>query len=312
MTNTINLIKQHKRLIQGVLGTILIAIVILYSNPARLYNQLIDAPLRYLIPCFLIYYLLVTLTWGIGIYLLLRRIKPGNIRLIIESSFKLQVISVIAPGRLGDLGILYYLKDQYSAGQLSAIFFIDKLITLGINIILSIIGIGVLFSWDYTFIISTLLIIIFFLLIWCLFRFPQELISWGFLKNIIDRLQGFRVELRATVRDLKGITGNFLLTLVRYILTGVCMALVLLWFGENAALLEVILIQAVSQLATFIPLTTMGLGVTEVVCVSLFRNIGITSEIILAALLLSRAIHLAFIVLIYFLWIGTPVFLFRD
>ncbi|CAK8714510.1 hypothetical protein GCAAIG_03865 [Candidatus Electronema halotolerans] len=308
MTNTFHFIKKNKKIIQSFSGAILIGIVIWQSNPEKLYNQIFDVPLYYLIPCFLLYYLLVTLTWAVGIYFLLIRIKKDTFWKIIKSSFKLQVIAAITPGRLGDIGLLYYLKGEYTSGQLGAIFFIDKLITLGINIVISIIGFGILLSWKYAVVISFFLIAIFSLLICFLFKFPQKFINWGIFKNIIVYLQGFRVELNATARDIKGIAGNVVLTLVRYILAGGCMLLALLWFGQHVTLINVILIQAVAQLATFIPLTTMGLGVTEAVCISLFITIGVSSEMTLAALLWSRAIYLMFIAGIYLLWTGMPVY----
>jgi uncharacterized membrane protein YbhN (UPF0104 family) len=84
------------------------------------------------------------------------------------------------------------------------------------------------------------------------------------------------------------------------------MLLALLWYGQHVSLINVILIQAVAQLATFVPLTIMGLGITEAVCVSLFKTIGVPSEIVLAVLLWSRAIYLLFIVCIYFFWTAAP------
>jgi uncharacterized protein (TIRG00374 family) len=308
MTKIIAFLKKYKYVVQVFFGAVLIGIVVWQSNPEKLYSQLTDAPLYYLIPCFLTYYLLVVLTWAAGIYLLLRRIKDATLWRIITSSFKLQVVSVITPGRLGDIGLLYYLKGTYTSGQISAIFFIDKLITLGVNILFSIVGIGLLISWKQAVSIAFLLIAGFSLLTWLLFRFPQRFINWGFLKKIVLLLQGFRLELRATVKDIKGIAGNLFLTLIRYILAGGSMLLALLWFGYRVSLIDVILIQAIAQLATFIPLTIMGLGVTEAVCVSLFNILNVPSEIILAALLWSRAIYLMFIMCIYLLWTAAPIF----
>ena len=286
----------------------LIGVVIRQSNPEKIYSQLIDAPLYYLIPCFFIYYLIVVLTWAIGIYLLLLRIKGGNFWHLIKTSFKLQVISTITPGRVGDIGLLYYLKKEYTSGQISAILFIDKLITFCINIILSTIGIGFFLSWNYAVIITLFTTIILLLMIYFLFKFPQKIINRGFVRKIILSLQGFRVELNSTVRNYKAITGNAILTLIRCIFAGLVMLLTLLWFGQHVTLINVILIQSVAQLATFIPLTIMGLGVTEAVSVSLFGTIGIPSEIVLAALLWSRAIYLIFIVCVYLLWIAAPFF----
>ena len=143
-------VTKNKRFFQALFGAILICIVVWKSNPKALYSQLLGAPLRFLIPWVSGYYLIVVLTWAVGINALLRKIKPAVLSNIIFSSFKLQILSTVIPGRLGDLGLLYFLKDNFTYGQVTAVLFVDKLITLAINSVLAIIGLGILLSWQYS------------------------------------------------------------------------------------------------------------------------------------------------------------------
>jgi uncharacterized protein (TIRG00374 family) len=290
----------NKRLIQAVLGAVLIGIVIWQSDPGALYSQLIDAPLQYLIPWVGGYYLIVVVSWGLGIYVLLRRIKatpPGD---IILSSFKLQIFSIVVPGRIGDLGLLYFLKDNFTFGQVSAVLFVDKLITLAVNAVLAIIGLGVMLSWRYSVYAAVIMLAGLLLILWFAFKFPQDTFRFALLERLIERFRGFRVELRAVISDYNGICINLLLTISRYIFAGISVVVIFLWFGVKISLFEVILIQAVVQLAGFVPLTIMGLGVQEGLQVLLFGRMGVASEIVLAAGLWGRAIHVLFIVAIYF------------
>lgn len=291
---------KNRRLIQAALGAVLIGIVIWQSDPGALYSQLIDAPLQYLIPWIGGYYLIVVVSWGLGLYVLLRRIKDTHPGDIILSSFKLQIFSVVVPGRIGDLGLLYFLKDNFTFGQVSAVLFVDKLITLAVNAVLAIIGIGVMISWRYSVYAAVIMLAGLAVTLWFVFKFPQEKLRFDFLQRLMIRFHGFRAELRAVMSDYSAIGINLLLTISRYIFAGVSVVVIFLWFGVNISLFEVILIQAIVQLAGFVPLTIMGLGVQEGLQVLLFGRLGVAAEIVLAAGLWGRAIHILFIVSIYF------------
>lgn len=292
-------VTKNKRIIQGVLGAVLIGVVVWQSNPGALYSQVLGAPLQYLIPWVGGYYLIVVVSWGLGIYFLLRRIKPTDLPDIIFSSFKLQILSTIVPGRLGDLGLLYFLKDNFTFGQVSAVLFVDKLITLAVNAVLTIIGLGVMLSWRYSVYASFVMLASLLLVLWFVFKCPQDIFRFGILERLIERFRGFRLELHAVMSDYTGICVNLTLTIFRYLFAGVSVVIIFLWFGEKVSLFEVILIQAIVQMAVFVPLTIMGLGVQEALQVSLFGLLGVVPEIVLAAGLWSRAIHIIFIVLIY-------------
>ena len=287
---------------QILLGFLILAIVIWRVRPNELIIYLSTVPLLYLIPWLMAYYLIIVFTGGAGIYVLLRRIRPDSFWSIINASFKLQVVSTIVPGRLGDLGLLYFLKNNFTLGQTSAVLIVDKVITLGVNTILTIIGIGIMFSWNYSLILALIFILSSIFLFWFLFKCPQRFFQWGILKKIIDRLYGFRVEMSVMSNDFHGIALNLLLTGFRFFLAGVSLYVILTWVQVNIPLFQIILIQAINQLASFIPITTMGLGIQEAVLTYLFARIGVEPAIILAVGLWGRVVHLVFIIIVYVVW----------
>ena len=87
-------------------------------------------------------------------------------------------------------------------------------------------------------------------------------------------------------------------------LAGVSFQLILHWFHTPASFYHVVLIQALAQLACIVPLTIMGLGVSEAVMVTLFARIQVSPEAVLAASLYCRAIHLGFVLVLYVFWMG--------
>jgi uncharacterized membrane protein YbhN (UPF0104 family) len=77
----------------------------------------------------------------------------------------------------------------------------------------------------------------------------------------------------------------------------------LIWFDVEVSLFNVILIQALSQLVGYLPLTIMGIGVQEAVHVYLFKLINIAPGVILAVFLWGRAIHMLIIGVTYTCWL---------
>ena len=303
MKRFVDIILKNRKILQGVFGVLLLAIVIWRSNPKGLLLAMHDAPLIYFVPWMIIYFIITVLSWSIGVYGLLVRMRHGGLGRLISASFKLQVLSTVTPGRVGDLGLLFFLKDRYTLGQLSAVVLVDKIITLIVNIILALIGIGVFFSWRQAWLLAVIFLPCFLLLLWLVLKCPQALFKRGILKTVIDKLHGFRVEMRSTFADYRGIFVNLSLTVFRYLFAGFSLLLILSWFDIRVDLSRVILIQAMSQLASFLPLTIMGIGVQEALHVYLFGIINVASGIILAALLWGRAIHLFIIFSVYMCWV---------
>jgi uncharacterized membrane protein YbhN (UPF0104 family) len=297
--------KQHRRLMQGLVSLVLLAVLIWRSNVSELIEYLGDAPLVYLVPWLIGYDLVMTFVWGNGVYSLFRRLKVGGYGRIIATGYKLQVLATVVPGRLGDLGLLYFLKDLYTLRQSTAVLLVDKLITLFVTFVLAAIGLGVMFSWHYSAAVAVTMFAGLGLFLLSLSQRSRGLRCWvrtRLLGRLADRFDDFYGEIVATATDSQGIATNLLLTLFRVTLAGVSLTLILSWFGVKVALWYVILVQAIAQLATMVPLTLMGIGVLEAVNVALLGRVGVMPEVILAASLSSRAIHLTFTLVVFLIW----------
>ena len=62
-----------------------------------------------------------------------------------------------------------------------------------------------------------------------------------------------------------------------------------------------------------IPVTVMGLGLTEAVLVDLFARVSISPDVVLALMLTGRVIHLMIMLLIFFIWTGkNSLYEFKD
>jgi len=299
-------VKKRRKLLQAFLGALLLAVVIQRSQPELLLKHISSAPLALMVPWLAFYYLLTVFLWGCGIHFLLRRInsKRGSKgwRQLIWASFKLQVISVLVPGRLGDLGLMYFLRDRYTPGQGAAVLLVDKIITLVVNLSLAVCGLGVIFSWRAAVLFALAAVAGFAALLWFFLKCPRELFRWRVFESLLARLDGFRYELRETLTDYRAIAANLLLTCFRYFLAGLSMVLLLQWFGVSMPLPLVVLIQSLAQFVTFIPLTAMGIGVQEATNVYLLGLYGATPSVVLAISLWGRAVHLAFVFMAYGIW----------
>ena len=120
--------------------------------------HLSNAPLGYLIPWAIFSVFVLNFLWGVRIYMFYRPFGKGTFWRILGAGFKLQVIGTVMPGQLGDLGLMYILKDVYQQKQSAAVLLVDKTVSLLIVSLFSAIGIGIIYSWLYGSIILICLI----------------------------------------------------------------------------------------------------------------------------------------------------------
>lgn len=299
-------VKNRRKLLQVLLGVLLLVVVIRRSQPELLLKHISRAPLAVMIPWLAFYFSLAVFLWGCGIHFLLRRINTNGWakgwRQLIGAAFKLQVISVLVPGRLGDLSLMYFLRDSYTPGQGGAVLLVDKIITLAVNLFLVACGLGVIFSWRAAILFVLAAVAGFAVLLWFFLKCPRELFRWRIFESLLARLDGFRCELRATLSDYRAIAANLLLTCCRFLLAGFSLVLLLHWFGVSLSLPLVVLIQSLVQFVAFIPLTAMGMGVKEATYIYLLGLYGVAPSVVLAVVLWERAAHVAFVVLAYGVW----------
>ncbi|MFH1761179.1 MAG: lysylphosphatidylglycerol synthase domain-containing protein [bacterium] len=301
----LNRIKKHKRFIQGTISFSILAILISKIELKQTLVILNNPRLLWIVPWLIFYYVVTFFLFGSSLYCLFRRMGKGAFARIVNIPYKLEVLATFIPGRLGDIGLVHFLKDKFTPGQSLSVLVVDKVITLSIVTIISAMGIGAIVSWYFAIIIILGIISGWYLILRLAGQKGLKIREWVIRKILgkyAPHLQGFHNEIHNTVKNGWGISGNVMLTLFRFFLASLSLTLILsVFFGIKVNIFYVIFVQTISQLAAMIPVTLMGIGLVETVGVSMFMRVGIQPEIILTTCLLTRTIHLCFIFII-FLW----------
>lgn len=306
----IKLAKKYKSILQAVVSLIFLWILFQQTNTVEFSVHLSNAPITHLVSWVVFYYALSGLAWGARIYILFRKFGPGTYWYLVGTGFKIQLLGTIMPGQLGDLGLMYFLKDTYTVKQSAAILLVDKLISLSITSLIAIFGIGVIFGWYYAIFPLVMLLSGICLFIGWLIWYPSlspEGKRWARLP-IIMRLSSLMNDLHdqviQVVTDWFGITINVVLTLAQLVFAAVSLVLVLSWFGVTTDFLYVLLVQNITQLLALVPVTLMGIGLSEAVHIKLLARIDVPSDVVLAAMLAGRAIHFMIMLLVFLIWNG--------
>lgn len=299
-------LQRNQRATKLLVSLIVMTTLIIYVDVSFLYESLINAPYEKLIPWGFFYELMVILLWSAGFGALLKRLGEISFSKLLKVGLKLQVLTLFVPGRLGDLGIVYFFRKDISVQDGAALLVVDKLISLSLITILSVIGVFYLVSvdagyWLLATVVMAVGAIIFLLVVarpWLESLFVRILPA-----NVAAYSAGFYGALRDCLCDYSAIFSNYIFTSARVVLAGVSQVLVLSWFGVSAPLWYVILVQAIAQLVVIAPVSFMGIGIVEAISVALLSQLGIDASLILAASLASRAVQLMFLSTLFLVWV---------
>ncbi len=211
-------------------------------------------------------------------------------------------LALFIPGRAGDFTLPFYWKRYMNYGECLSIVFQDKLITLFCVLFLGSYGIYVIFHRTTGFIVASLAIsaIVSLLL---LFSIPRTriIISKVLPDKLLDFLQGSVKAFRTTANKGKRTLFTVLiLTIVRIFIYGIGFWISLWGLDINAPLLYAILVMTIAQFTALIPISIMGLGPVEAICVYCLAQIDINASGVLAALLVGRIIALFWLSLFFF------------
>lgn len=211
-------------------------------------------------------------------------------------------LGYISPGKVGEFSLALMLtKEGVPLGRGLAICFIDKLITLIVSIVASIFC-GFVFFPDY--IGTTLLLSSIMLLAVCVTVFwstGRSFIKKYLLGKYEVYFEGFYSSISNIARNEKKVLlANLLLTILKITFQAGVIYIFFVAFGHTVNILYVIMITALLQIITLIPITISGLGVREVSAVALFSKIGVNPVATLNVYLI--AISVAYILSALFLF----------
>jgi len=219
--------------------------------------------------------LIVVLLNAIAIFALYRGISKIKFREFIGPFFASWVLGYIVPGKIGSLGISYMLKDKVPPGRSTAIFVIDKAITICVAAIIG--------FWVLPQILSKNELITFTVF----FAAGIIVISFGvylkqgrdILKKILGKkaefFTGYAKTFPLFMQNPVGIITNLLFTIARIVLQAYILQILFSILGIELSIVNGILLVAISVILSLTPFTFSGLGVKENIFTIIATKMGL-------------------------------------
>ena len=244
---------------------------------------------------------------GVGLILLGKTINSQlDFRQGLKGFLGSTSLALFVPGRAGDLMLPFYWKPFLKSGECLSVIFFDKLITLFWVLLFGSYGIYVVFNTGYGFVITlSAFTTIFFVIV--LFCFPRtrRVVSHILPTRIMDFLQGSVNGFRTiTARGKKNLFTVYFLSGFRVILYGVGFWISLWGLDIASPVVYSVLVMSIALFAALVPVSILGLGPVEAICVYALAQIQIESSLVMAALIVGRLITLMWLSL-FFILFGT-------
>ncbi len=215
-----------------------------------------------------------------------------------------QPLSLIAPGRLSDLGVLPLLKEHHPPGVLASAIMLDRLISLFTLLLAT--PVALHFVWPDKSSLALNLSVIAFLTIVVSMPFVllnsklRQLVNRSLLRLWPGILHGFGAHTEFLVHTAKGrLLANFSLTLLKTIISAAIITLLAANVGLSVGLGTTVWMSILTQLATSIPVSVQGIGIAEGSLVLLFSANGFPGDLALSMVLTARILFLPVYGIIY-------------
>ena len=278
----------------------ILGILIYYVGIKQILETFVSMKKVFLIPI-LILHIISLLIGALNIKILIKKIKNKlSFRKILKYYLVSWSIGSIMPGKIGEFSILYMLKkENISYGQSLAITMIDKIITI---IVLSITAaITIIFLTEvknfYKPIIFVVMIIIFLIALKA--KIVRDIIKRIMPKKFADKFKKFNKTLNFFIKNhKKELTINFVLTIIKWIITGLGITLLFFSFGFKTNPIIITAISMSLTIISLIPITINGIGLRETAAVYLYSLLGAKPEVVISAYLVMTVINYVFAIII--------------
>ena len=238
---------------------------------------------------------------GLNVYFIILALK----KLPFCKVFKMFCISLSAgmftPAYIGELGSTAYLlhKEGIPVSQGLSVISVDKILTIAINGGLFLLGLWLYFPGmkdSVCFFILLALIFPFF----CIFFRPVRIF---FRIHIVERFfpvskDYFNAIVGFFLNHMGLLLLNLLCTIIRAFIGAYMIWLGLAALGIHEDVWQVMFVNFVARMVTYLPITINGLGLLEGTAMSLFEQIGITPDATLLSFLFDRIICTLFAVFV--------------
>lgn len=213
-------------------------------------------------------------------------------------------LSLFLPGRAGDFTLPYFWQKLMRPGECISLLVIDKIVTLIWLLLFSIIGFFFLFKNIALFAILLLCsLCLIILMSLCAIRKTRAIIVQLLPSRLIQYLEG-TVQAFGTIKKhgKKQLIMLFFITGMRIFVNGVGFWVSIYGTGVTAPFVLSIFAVACSQLVSILPISIMGLGTVEAVCLFLLQDTNVQAEVLVGAMIVGRAVTLIWLGLFFTLF----------
>lgn len=305
-------IQQLKLPVKIVISSLLLTGIIYYVGPSNLWDKITYINIAY-IPYIFFCYLGVWIAGTINLLILIN--GAGHLRMKFRTLFPVFLHTnswgFLIPGKLGELSLVPLLKPyNVPIGESTYYFTIDKIISLVLYALLS--GIlGIILGYYYFGISLIIVSVVCFssgaMLGWSTLLVNSiSFISKRFLKEHIDAFQKTGRMFISEKREI--ILINLLVSIVKLSLQGSIFYFLLKSMDAYVPWTFVIMVTTSLHLASLVPITFSGLGLSETISMFLYGKLGIPYEVSVASALLSNLFSSTLsIIIIIFIRIPLPL-----
>ena len=196
-------------------------------------------------------------------------------------------LGLILPGQAGQFSLIYFLKrDKFTIGSTTALVIIDKLTTLLVFGIITVLG---LFLFLKTKEIYLGILIMCLLILAGIFLFSNP--GRNIMKRILGRYSVkfanfFGAFKNLIVHNKSKLFINIFITFLRPLFNGLIIFFIFKSLNYDVSLVYAMIISSMTMIVSLIPITPNGLGIREGFGLLLFSKIGIPFEATLAMYLI--------------------------
>jgi len=248
---------------------------------------------------------------GISFRILLSPFKV-KLPLFLMMKYLLYVLAIrsFLPSNLGDLSLVYFLHlEKLPSTDGVLVFFLDKLSSLIIGIVLAIPSMYIFSFKLETSTIAPILLLTFLILALLLFfakkcNFAEKNI---FFNSIISKIKPFIATFSLYFKNHAPILALVLLfTLIRWLLSTFPIYFIFSHLGYTVNFIKILSINALIIALSLLPVTIGGLGIREASAVLLYKKIGLPADVVFSTFLLLLFLNYVFVC------IGATIFIFEK
>jgi uncharacterized protein (TIRG00374 family) len=273
--------KKLWRLVQIFFGLVLFSFIYIKIGLQNIVKGLFAMNYLYLIPILFIF-IISFIIGAFNLKILTDVVAKVKFSTMFRYHIHSWALGLLAPGKVGEVSLIFYLKrHSLTLGEGFAVFVLDKLITVFVLGIISVIGFFFLINKEHAALVAMVLFLILIILILLITR---RKIRWFVQKYILRKYErkfnGFYRLLTKLILRKKIIGINVFLTVFKWASTSFIIYLFLISLNFRVDFVYVFMINAIIVIVSLIPISINGLGLREGSALYLFSLVGVTPEII--------------------------------